>query len=161
MPTLTIYIQAALVICGLFICDFAYVRSRNGLFLEPILQFQSSLVFYMRICYMRVYFWSPCLSHITRSTCKLKLAQNHFWSYSDFQHLAQRPSSISADFYFYFLLYKFSRKNLIGSEFRIPESLMGWVNIEISKSFLGLYFIIFVNLSASLTKNYNFPMLCL
>ncbi len=27
--------------------------------------------FYMRICYMGVYFWSPFLSHITRSTCIL------------------------------------------------------------------------------------------
>jgi hypothetical protein len=25
--------------------------------------------FYMWICYIRVYFWSPYLSHITRSTC--------------------------------------------------------------------------------------------
>ncbi len=28
--------------------------------------------FYMRICYMRVYFWSPYLSHITRSNCTSK-----------------------------------------------------------------------------------------
>jgi len=64
------YIQAALVICGLFICDFAYMRSRNGLFSRtyPLINSQPGS-FYMRIHYMRVYFWSPYLSHITRSTC--------------------------------------------------------------------------------------------
>jgi hypothetical protein len=30
-------VQAALVICGLFICDFVYIRLKNGLFPEPIL----------------------------------------------------------------------------------------------------------------------------
>jgi len=63
-------IQAALVICGLFICDFAYMRSRNDLFsgTYPLI-ISHYWSFYMRIHYMRVYFWSPYPSHVTRSNC--------------------------------------------------------------------------------------------
>jgi len=63
-------VQAALVICGLFICDFMYMPSRNGLFsgTYPLI---FSHPFYMRIRYMRPHFWSPYLSHITRSTCTI------------------------------------------------------------------------------------------
>jgi len=58
-----IAIQAALVICGLFICDFAYLRSRNGLFSGTYhLIYSNPWSFYMRIRYMRAYFWSPYLS---------------------------------------------------------------------------------------------------
>jgi len=53
------------VICGLFICDFAYMRSRNGLFSGTYLLINSHPWSF----YMRVYFWSPYLSHITRATC--------------------------------------------------------------------------------------------
>ncbi len=53
-------IRAALVICGLFISEFAYMRLKNGLFLEPIL---------LLSFYMRAYLWSLYLSHIMRSTC--------------------------------------------------------------------------------------------
>jgi len=63
-------IQAALVICCLFICDFAYMRSRNDLFSGTyplIISHPWSL--YMRIHYIRIYFWSPYPSHITRSNC--------------------------------------------------------------------------------------------
>ncbi len=65
-----LHIQAALVICGLFICDFAYMRSGNGLFsgTYPLI-YSHPWSFYMRIHYMRAYFWSPYLSHITRSNC--------------------------------------------------------------------------------------------
>ncbi len=63
-------VQADLVICGLFICDFAYMQSRIGLFAGTYPQITSHpWSLYMRIRYMRVYFWSPYLSHITRSTC--------------------------------------------------------------------------------------------
>ncbi len=64
------YVQAALVICGLFICNFAYMRSRNGLFsgTYPLI-YSNPWYFYIQIRYMRVYFWSPYLSHITRSNC--------------------------------------------------------------------------------------------
>jgi len=64
------HVQAALVICGLFICDFTYMGSRNDLFsgTYPLI-YSNPWSFYMGICYMRVYFWSPYLSHITRSTC--------------------------------------------------------------------------------------------
>jgi len=63
-------IQAALVICGLFICDFVYMRSRNDLFsgTYPLI-FSHPWSFYMRIHYIRAYFWSPYPSHITRSNC--------------------------------------------------------------------------------------------
>jgi len=63
-------VQAALVICGLFICDFAYMESRNGLFSGTYPLIDSNLwSFYMQIHYIWAYFWSPCLSHITRTTC--------------------------------------------------------------------------------------------
>jgi len=63
-------VQAALVICGLFTCDFAYMRLKNGLFpgtYPPIYGIPRS--FCVQIHYMRAYFWSPYLSHITRSAC--------------------------------------------------------------------------------------------
>jgi len=65
-------IQVALVICGLFICDFTYMRSKNDLFsgTYPLI-ISHSWSFYMQFHYMRVYFWSPYLSHITRSNCSL------------------------------------------------------------------------------------------
>jgi len=68
--TTTFRLQVALVICGLFICDFPYMRSRNGLFsgTYPLIN-SHPWSFYMRIHYMRAYFWSPYLSHITRATC--------------------------------------------------------------------------------------------
>jgi len=61
-------IQMALVICGLFICDFAYMRSRNDLFsgTYPLI-ISHPWAFHMWIHYIRVYFWSPYPSHITRS----------------------------------------------------------------------------------------------
>jgi len=45
-------------------------RSRNDLFswTYPLI-ISHPWSFYMRIHYMRVYFWSPYLSHITRSNC--------------------------------------------------------------------------------------------
>jgi len=63
-------VQVALVICGLFICEFAYMRLKNGLFsgTYPLI-YSDRWSFYMQIHYMRAYFWSPYLSHITRSTC--------------------------------------------------------------------------------------------
>jgi len=66
-------IQTALVICGLFICDFAYMQSRNDLFsgTYPLI-YCHPWSFYMWIHYIRAYFWGPYLSHITRSTCILK-----------------------------------------------------------------------------------------
>ncbi len=58
-----------LVICGLFICNFAYVRLK-------ICHFSGT---YPLICryswsfYMRAWFFGPYLSHITRSTCTSKV----------------------------------------------------------------------------------------
>jgi len=62
-------IQLALVICGLFICEFVYMRLKNGLFsgTYPLI-YSDRWSFYMQINYMQAYFWSPYLSHITRST---------------------------------------------------------------------------------------------
>jgi len=74
-------IQAALGICGLFICDFKYIRLKNGLFSGTCsLIYGNPRSFYMQINYMRAYFLSPYLSHITRSTCKYILAvhNTHF-----------------------------------------------------------------------------------
>jgi len=34
--------------------------------------------FYMQIHYMRAYFWSPYLLHITRSTCTVELCSQPF-----------------------------------------------------------------------------------
>jgi len=65
-------IQAALVICGLFIWDFSYMRSRNDLFSGTYpLTISHPWSFYIRIHYMRVYLQSPYLSHIMRSNCIL------------------------------------------------------------------------------------------
>jgi len=63
-------VQVALVRYGLFICNFTYMWSRNDLFSRTYsLIISHPWSFYMRIHYMRVYFWSPYLSHITRSNC--------------------------------------------------------------------------------------------
>jgi hypothetical protein len=50
-------VQAALVICGLFICDFAYMWSRNGLFsgTYPLI-YSHPWSFCMRIHYMQANF---------------------------------------------------------------------------------------------------------
>jgi len=72
-------IHAALVICGLFICNFAYMWSRNGLFSGTYPLIYSHLwSFCMQIRYMRAYFLSPYLSHITRSTCTWKFPMKIF-----------------------------------------------------------------------------------
>ncbi len=62
-----ISIQAALIICNLFICDFAYDQSRNCHFPGTYTQIYS----YPWSFYIRAYFLTPYLSHITRSTCNL------------------------------------------------------------------------------------------
>jgi len=67
---LSFNVQVALVICGLFICEFVYIRLKNGPFSGTYsLAYSHHWSFDMRIHYMRAYFWSPYLSHITRSTC--------------------------------------------------------------------------------------------
>ena len=65
-------IQAALTICGLFIYKFEYLRLKNGLFsgTYPLI-YSDWWSFYMQIHYIRAYFWSPYLWHITRFTCAL------------------------------------------------------------------------------------------
>jgi len=51
-----------------FYCDFAYMRLKNLLFsgTYPLI-YSDHWSFYMRIHYMRAYFWSPYLSHIIQS----------------------------------------------------------------------------------------------
>ena len=63
-------VQVALVICGLFICDFAYMQLKLWHFrgTYPLI-YQCYWSPYMRICYMRTIFLGPYLSHITRSAC--------------------------------------------------------------------------------------------
>ncbi len=63
-------VQVDLVICGLFICEFAYLR----LWIDHIFGtyppiYSHSWSFFMRIRYMPDKFFGPYLSHITRSTC--------------------------------------------------------------------------------------------
>ena len=61
-------IQAALVICGLFICDFAYMRFKFWHFRRTYpLIIQCYWSRYMRIYYMRTNFLGPYLSHIKRA----------------------------------------------------------------------------------------------
>ncbi len=65
-----LHIKAGLVICGLFICEFAYLQLEIGRFsgtYPPI--YSHSWTFYMQIRYMRAKFFGPFLSHITRSNC--------------------------------------------------------------------------------------------
>jgi len=72
--TVPILVQVALVICGLFICDFAYMWLQLWHFrgtYPPIYQCYWS--HYMRIHYMRANFLGPYLSHITRAAC------TYFW----------------------------------------------------------------------------------
>ena len=66
---------AALVTCNLFICDFGYMRLRNGLNFSGTYPLIYSYLwsFYMRIHYMQGYFSSPYLLHITRTTCTYKI----------------------------------------------------------------------------------------
>jgi len=64
-------VQGNPVICGLFICNFAYLRLRITLFSRtypPICSHPWSL-------YIRAYFLGPYLSHITRSACTTKSAE--------------------------------------------------------------------------------------
>ena len=65
-----IKLQAALVLCGLFICDFSYIQLRIGHFSRTYpLIYSHPWSFYMQIRYMRAYFFGPHVSHITRETC--------------------------------------------------------------------------------------------
>jgi hypothetical protein len=67
---LTHRVQVDLIICGLFICEFAYMRLRMILIYRTYpLIYSHPWSFYMRICYLRVIFFNPYLSHITRSAC--------------------------------------------------------------------------------------------
>jgi hypothetical protein len=80
------YVQATLVICGIFICEFAYMRLKNDLFSGTYaLIYSDCWSFYMQIHYMRAYFWSPYLSHIKRSTCTCNIF---------FQEILQRLQSL-------------------------------------------------------------------
>jgi hypothetical protein len=59
-----------LVICGLFICEFVYMRLGMIFFYRTYpLIYSHPWSFYIQICYMRVIFYGPYLSQITRSTC--------------------------------------------------------------------------------------------
>ncbi len=65
-------VQVTLVICRLFICNFAYMWLKLWHFrgtYPPIYQCYWS--HYIRIHYMRAKFLGPYLSHITRAACTL------------------------------------------------------------------------------------------
>ncbi len=63
-------VQGDLVICGLFICKFAYMRLRMILIYRTYpLIYSDPWSFYMWIRYMRVIFYGPYLSHITSLAC--------------------------------------------------------------------------------------------
>jgi len=59
------WLQVTLVICGLFICDFAYMRSKNDLFFWNISSnYQSSLVFlYANSLYASLFLESLSLAY--------------------------------------------------------------------------------------------------
>ncbi len=57
-------LQAAIVICGFFISQFACMQLRINLFKEPIPYFIVILVFYIQIGYMRDIFFGTDLLHI-------------------------------------------------------------------------------------------------
>ncbi len=62
--------QANLVICCLFICDFAHMRSKIGLNKGNYPLIYSHLwSFYIQIHYMQDFYLGSYLSHITRSAC--------------------------------------------------------------------------------------------
>ena len=65
-----IRIQAALVICKLFICDFAYMRLKLWHFrgTHPSIS-NCYWSHYMQVLYMRTNFLGPYVSHITRADC--------------------------------------------------------------------------------------------
>jgi len=66
LDTADLVVQAVLVICGLFMCDFAYMRLRIGHFsvLYPIV-YSHPWVFNANSLYG---IFGPYLSHITRDT---------------------------------------------------------------------------------------------
>ncbi len=66
-------LQLDLVICGLFICKFVYLKLQIDHFsgtYPPI--YNHSWSFYMQIHYRRAWFFGPYLSHITRSNCTVE-----------------------------------------------------------------------------------------
>ncbi len=78
-------VQVDLVICCLFICEFAYLRLQiDHIFgtYPPI--YSHSWSFYMRIHYMQDKFFGPYLSHITRSTCINGVWLNFFFGFDEF-----------------------------------------------------------------------------
>jgi hypothetical protein len=82
-------VQANLVICGLFICEFTYMRLRMIFIYRTYpLIYSHAWSFYMQICYMRVIFYGPYLSHITRSACDETFNEvyiNHLLTYCRIQ----------------------------------------------------------------------------
>ncbi len=74
-------IQADLVICGLFICEFTYMRLRIILIYRTYpLIYSHPWSFYMQICYIRVIFYGHYLLHITRSACTaLLIIFSYIW----------------------------------------------------------------------------------
>jgi hypothetical protein len=71
----TIYVQADLIICGLFICEFEYMQLRIILIYRTYpLIYSHPWSFYTRIRYMRVIFYGSYLSHITRSACTINMS---------------------------------------------------------------------------------------
>ncbi len=97
------YVTPLLIICGLFICKFAYIRLRMIIFYRTYpLIYSHHWTFYMRIRIMRVIFYGPYLSHIMRSACihsKFKLTNpSHyccFWRslHDDFFYLVMESKS--------------------------------------------------------------------
>ncbi len=70
------WLQADLVICGLFICEFPYIRLRIILFHRTYpLFYGHPWSYYMQIRYMQAIFYGPYLSHITRYACINELVQ--------------------------------------------------------------------------------------
>ena len=74
-----IQVQAALVICCIFICDFASMQLKNGLFhgTYPLI-YGIPMSFYVQIHYIRADFWSHHLSHIMKSACGLMGQTKYF-----------------------------------------------------------------------------------
>jgi len=109
-------VQAALVICGLFIFKFEYMRLKNGLISGTYsLIYSDHWSFYMRIHYMRAYFWSPYLSHITRSACtiivsKLRLAHQNIQQKTDLILIKKTKSICITSIY---------NNTIIASKFRL------------------------------------------
>ncbi len=81
----------------------------------------SSLVFFMRICYMQVIFYGPYLSHTTRSACIVNLVENFLWVLSKLKITLEKKIYFNFESFFWRC-----RSNFTGSEANLEIFRIFW-----------------------------------